>query len=376
MLFIHERIAQISVARSLGRNVNQNRTLKFVRFAGVLFARVFPEKKIEKKGKKKKKEKRTLLAVRWNEDAADQNQKRRDHVDESGVVRFASRHRPLPLVHAAHFFVPARFRGSSPNCQHNTVIVTTLKFAGSFRVVVLFRVVDLPIDDERTHPHSGEKETFASTARLSLATGRKQNPTFTWWLRASRGGAGTSRPSRSFPPSPFYSAASPVSLFASTRLCDDQHRGDRYLEKPWGRVLAKIWERPGTTFFVSSRRSLDEDQRSFATILEPRVNAFAKRLFCILQIKELCRFEDSRLDFLNRMQIFFTFCFRWLLVTIFFFFVRVDIDYNFISLSLPSLSFVKRFTFELYILKDMLHVRRISQFDCNGLKVTRSCVYI
>lgn len=40
-----------------------------------------------------------------------------------------------------------------------------------------------------------------------------------------------------------------TSLWRSTR-------GSWYLEKPWGRVLGKIWERPGTTFLVSSWRSL------------------------------------------------------------------------------------------------------------------------
>ena len=49
LCFIHERIAQISVARSFGRNVNQDRTLEFVASKGVLFARVFSGKERKKK---------------------------------------------------------------------------------------------------------------------------------------------------------------------------------------------------------------------------------------------------------------------------------------------------------------------------------------
>lgn len=176
----------------------------------------------------------------------------------------------VSTFYLSHLFTPRtysnvnRFRGCSPDCQNNTVIVTRLKLAVFFFDTSYVRVVGSSTDNEWTHPH-GIKETFASTARLSLVTGRKQNPTFTWWLRASRGGAGTSRPSRSFPLLSvslllgYLSSCIREPLWRSTR-------GSQYLEKPWGRVLAKIWERPGTTFLVSSRRSrASEDQRSFAS---------------------------------------------------------------------------------------------------------------
>lgn len=78
------------------------------------------------------------------------------------------------------------------------------------------------IDGRRTGPASShtDKKTRhvrSSTARLSLATARKQNPTFTWWPRASRGGVGTPRPSGSLSPSLSFDPQPP--LASCTRMC-------------------------------------------------------------------------------------------------------------------------------------------------------------
>lgn len=156
------------------------------------------------------------------------------------------------LVHTAHFFVSARFPGSSPDCQCNTVIVTTLKFANLFRHVVSVPV-DLSSNDERTHPRR-RKET-SSRARRVCHWPRVESK-----ILLSLGGCepreaelarrGHRDLSLSFLFCDFSSASFLVytSLWRSTR-------GSRYLEKPRRRVLGKIWERPGTTFLVSSWRS-------------------------------------------------------------------------------------------------------------------------
>lgn len=130
-------------------------------------------------------------------------------------------------------------------------------------------VVGSSTDNEWTHPH-GIKETFASTARLSLVTGRKQNPTFTWWLRASRGGAGTSRPSRSFPLLSVWLLLGYLS--SCIRVFVTINEREPILRKTVGTGFSKNLRTSGYDLSCIFAKVAREDQRSFATILESGVN--------------------------------------------------------------------------------------------------------
>lgn len=188
----------------------------------------------------------TLLTV-GREEAAGEKQARGDPVHQPGTVPSASRHRPLALFAAQHLvstLYAQLSRHVPPDRQANTVIAG-MPGLGGFLVVDVARYRRLSTDVEQAHPDRQKSDVRERTARLSLAAGRKQNPTFTWWPRASRGGAGTPRPSRSFP-SPFRPAAD-LRHSPSTSLWRSNERGPALRKSPgtgFSKNLRTAGERP------------------------------------------------------------------------------------------------------------------------------------